>query len=91
MNVNVYQKNKFIAFSFLLMYLISMNMKQFLNQASPDGREVLAMTIGTTVAYLYQIAGGHSRPGALLCRQIETATHGLVTAEELRPDIFKKK
>ena len=67
-----------------------MDMKTFLKKKSRQQREAIADEAGTTVAYLWQIAGGHSKPGAILCRKIEAATKGKVKVAELRPDIFKK-
>lgn len=51
-------------------------------------RERLAREYGTTVAYLYQLAGGHRRAGAALTLKLERATFGAVCRCDLRPDLF---
>ncbi|MDH5528137.1 MAG: helix-turn-helix domain-containing protein [Nitrospirota bacterium] len=51
-------------------------------------RERLARECNTTVAYLYQIAGGHRQPGAGLTLKIERATSGAICRCNLRPDLF---
>ncbi len=48
----------------------------------------VARCCGTTVAYLYQIAGGHRRPGVPLSLRLEEATRGGVCRCTLRPDVF---
>jgi DNA-binding transcriptional regulator YdaS (Cro superfamily) len=65
-----------------------MDMKTFLKNTSPDEREALANRLGTSVAYFWQIAGGHRKPSALLCRRLEAASGGLISAAELRPELF---
>lgn len=42
----------------------------------------------TKVVYLRQIARGHRKPSHKLARAIESATNGVVTVYDLRPDIF---
>lgn len=70
-----------------------MNLKQWLNKASESERDAVAEKAGTTVAYLWQIAGSHREAGAKLARRISSATEivtpdRVVTAADLRPDIF---
>lgn len=58
---------------------------------SASGRRLaLAASIGTSPAYLWQMASGWRgrRVPAERCLAIEQATGGAVTRYELRPDIF---
>ena len=55
-----------------------------------EERKGLAKKAKTTVGYLKQIAWGKPA-GAVMCNTIERETNGVVTREELRPDIFKKE
>lgn len=64
-----------------------MDMKNYLKQAAPEARTALAVTVGTSVGYLYLIAGGHRRPGATLCKKLVAAESKLSLCE-LRPDIW---
>lgn len=58
--------------------------------ADADRRAALAKRLATSPQYLWQIATGwrDKRPSALMARAIETATDGVVTRYELRPDVF---
>lgn len=51
------------------------------------GAKDLADKVGTSPAYLSQIANFHRKPGPKLSLNIEVATKGLVKASELRPDL----
>lgn len=63
-----------------------MNLKDWI-KTTPIARRLEACEeIGTTMDYLWQIAGGHSRAGAKKALAIEAATG--VSRQELRPDIF---
>jgi hypothetical protein len=64
-----------------------MDMKTFLQQATKPEREELAKKVDSTVGYFYQIAGGHKRPGAHLCKAL-VAVEQKLTLAELRPDIW---
>jgi DNA-binding transcriptional regulator YdaS (Cro superfamily) len=65
-----------------------MDFAQYIRISNPRERQRLARTCGTTVAYLYQIAGHHRRAGVPLAMKLETATGGAVCRCTLRPDIF---
>lgn len=65
-----------------------MDCKTFLKSTPIDERERVARRAGTTVAYLKQIAGGHSRPSADLAVRLESASDGRMTREDLLPDLF---
>lgn len=66
-----------------------MDIKTYLRSTNPDERNRVAREAGTTVAYLYQIAGGHRTPGPKMALAIERATSGQVTRSELRPDLWE--
>lgn len=65
-----------------------MNLKDFLRTLAPDEREAFAEAANTSVAYLYQLAGGHRDASAKMAVKIEKASQGAVTRRELRPDYF---
>lgn len=62
-----------------------MNLKEWIKATPPAERRAICKEIGTTMDYLWQIAGGHSRPGARMALVIEAATG--VSRYELRPDL----
>lgn len=65
-----------------------MDVKEFLRSTDKPERERVAKRANTTVAYLFQLSGGFSRPSATMCLRLETASDGRMTREELRPDLF---
>lgn len=67
-----------------------MDLRDFLRSTrdNPAERERVAASAGTSVAYLWQLAGGHSRASADMAVRIEQASGGRITREELRPDLF---
>lgn len=62
-------------------------MKTFLQQSTPEQREALAQEVKSSVAYFYQIAGGHKQPSTKLSRAIAEADPR-ITLSELRPDVW---
>jgi hypothetical protein len=55
-----------------------MTLKEFLRAASKEQRQEVADAAGTSVGYLYQLAGGHRRnPGTHIALGIESATKKL--------------
>lgn len=66
-----------------------MNLRNWIRSTPPAEREALCKKIGTTKDYLWQIAGGHCRPGARMAIAIESITG--VSKHDLRPDIFGPK
>lgn len=48
----------------------------------------LAKRLGTSKAYLSQLAHGHRKPSVKLARRIEIETSGQITRCALRPDVF---
>lgn len=65
-----------------------MNLRDYIKSLGPERREDYALRSGTTVAYLFQLAGGHSKPSGQLARRLATESGFLVSTQELRPDIF---
>lgn len=64
-----------------------MDMKTYLKQATPEERQALASEVDSSVAYFYQIAGDHKKPGPKLCKKLVKAEPRLTLAE-LRPEIW---
>lgn len=65
-----------------------MPMARYIRTVGRVGRERLAGACGTSVGYLYQIAGGHRRPSVPLALRLERHTGGWVCRCALRPDVF---
>lgn len=51
------------------------------------GSKDLAIKVGTSRAYLSQIAHAHRQAGPKMAIRIEEASEGLITVAELRPDL----
>ena len=68
-----------------------MNFRDYWRSIDKPARSRVADRAETSVEYLIQIAGGHSRPSAAMCVRLEIATGGKVTREELRPDLFLRQ
>lgn len=66
-----------------------MDMRTFLKTTSKTERERVAKEVETTVAYLFQLAGGHRKPSVKLAMRLEKASGGLLSRRDLRPDIFR--
>jgi hypothetical protein len=64
-----------------------MDMKTYLQQATPEDREGLAAAVKSSVGYFYLIGGGHRRASSGLCKKLVAAEPKL-TLFELRPDIW---
>jgi DNA-binding transcriptional regulator YdaS (Cro superfamily) len=58
--------------------------------ADRQRRASLAKACDTSPDYLWQIATGWKgrKPSARLARRIHDATHGLISLESMRPDVF---
>lgn len=69
-----------------------MDLREWLHAATGEEREEMARAASTSVAYLYQLAGGHRRASANMAIAIETATQasvpGTVPRGRLRPDYW---
>jgi hypothetical protein len=64
-----------------------MDMKTYLRLVAPAEREALALKVKRSVAYFYQIAGGHRNPSAKLCKNLVEHEPRLRLVD-LRPDIW---
>ncbi len=67
---------------------MSQQLRDWLAKASTEERESLAKEARTSVAYLWQLAGGHRRASLKLAKKLQDASGGKLTIEGLRPDIF---
>ncbi|MDR5867956.1 helix-turn-helix domain-containing protein [Halomonas koreensis] len=67
---------------------MSQQLRDWLGQNDSAEREALAERAGTSVAHLWQLAGGHRRASLELAKRLEDASRGGLTIEGLRPDIF---
>lgn len=65
-----------------------MDVREFLRSATPEERERVARIAGTSVAYLYQLAGRHKLPSISMCERLIAAEPRLTLAE-LHPDLAK--
>lgn len=65
-----------------------MDARTFLRTTDLAERERVAASAGTTVAYLKQLAGGHSRPSPRLAKRLEIASGGRMTRQDLLPEFF---
>ena len=65
-----------------------MNLKQFFKSEPYGHKKVFAEKLGITPTWLGLAISKARRPSPELAKKIEKATKGLVTAKELRPDIF---
>lgn len=65
-----------------------MDLKTYIKDTA--ARRLLAETVGTSPDYLWQLANNWRgrRPSRITTLAIERATNGVVTRQELRPDIW---
>ncbi len=54
-------------------------------------RRSLALAVGKSADYLWQVGKGIKTPGAKLAQAIHDATGGIVRRSELRPDLWGRK
>lgn len=65
-----------------------MNLKQYFKDEPYGSKKEMAEHLGITQTWLGLLIKKTRRPSPTLANKIEKATSGLVTAKELRPDIF---
>lgn len=65
-----------------------MNLKQYFKDEPYGAKKEMAEYLGITQTWLGLLIRKARRPSPALARKIERATQGLVTAKELRPDLF---
>ena len=68
-----------------------MKLKQYFNQQPYGEKGKFAIKLGITPTWLGLLISRSRKPSPELAKKIEKATKGLVTAKELRPDIFGAK
>lgn len=64
-----------------------MDVKAYLKHHKARAKRDLAEAAGTNISYLRQIGYGIRLPSAELAIRLEYASHGLITAREVRPDL----
>lgn len=62
-------------------------LREWLHGATDAERERVATAAGTSVAYLWQLAGGHRKASIELASRLQSASDGALTVSGLRPDI----
>jgi DNA-binding transcriptional regulator YdaS (Cro superfamily) len=65
-----------------------MNLKQYFSEEPYGAKKEMAEYLGITPTWLGLLIRKARRPSPELAKKIEKATSSLVTAKELRPDIF---
>lgn len=65
-----------------------MNLEDYFKDEPYGAKKEFAEFFGITPTWLSLLISRKRRPSAVLAKQIERATHQLVTAKELRPDLF---
>ncbi|WP_192630203.1 YdaS family helix-turn-helix protein [Lysobacter sp. OAE881] len=67
---------------------MSMTLADFISDR--DRRKSLAEAVDASPDYLWQVATGWNgrKPSPKLALRISKATHGLVTVQSMRPDVF---
>ncbi|NVZ22662.1 transcriptional regulator [Pseudomonas costantinii] len=68
---------------------MSSQMHEWLKTAATSERNRVATLAGTSVGYLYQIAGGHRRASLELSKKLQIATGGDLSMSGLRPDLYE--
>jgi DNA-binding transcriptional regulator YdaS (Cro superfamily) len=65
-----------------------MNLKQYFKDEPYGSKKEMADHLGITQTWLGLLIRKARRPSPALAKKIEKATEGLVSAKELRPDLF---
>ena len=65
-----------------------MKLSDYLRSVTPEQRQATAAAAGTSVGYLYVLAGGSRRGSPDMALRIELATGGAVTREDMLPEFF---
>ena len=65
-----------------------MDLKAYFKDEPYGAKKEMAEHLGITPTWLGLLLRKARRPSAALAKKIEKATQGLVTAKELRPDLF---
>ena len=67
---------------------MSHQLRIWLSKTPPEQRKQVAQNAGTSVAYLWQLSGGHRKASLEMAKRLQDATEGKLTIEGLRTDIF---
>lgn len=59
-----------------------MKLKDYIKSITPEQREAFAAMSGTSVGYLYLLAGGHRTPRMSLARRLQEASNGNVSLND---------
>ena len=65
-----------------------MNLKEYFKDEPYGAKKEMAEFLGITPTWLGLLLKKKRKPSPALAKRIERATQGLVTAKELRPDLF---
>ena len=65
-----------------------MNLKQYFKDEPYGAKKEMADFLGITPTWLVLLIKKSRRPSPELAKKIQKATQGLVTAKDLRPDLF---
>jgi DNA-binding transcriptional regulator YdaS (Cro superfamily) len=65
-----------------------MTLRDFFNGQPRGAASKLAVRVGVTPTWMALITNGLRKPSLRLAVEIEKATDGAVTRQELRPDVF---
>lgn len=68
-----------------------MQLKKYFKDEPYGSKKLMAEKLGITQTWLGLLISKTRKPSPELAKKIEKATKGLVTAKELRPDIFGAK
>lgn len=66
---------------------MSDHLREWLAKTPATRREEVAEQAGTSVGYLWQLAGGHRKAASDLAERLQDASRGEITIAGLRPDL----
>lgn len=67
-----------------------MELKKYIDDLERGEAKKLASTLGVSSSFLSQMASGRCAVSPVRCVEIEVATHGSVTRQDLRPDDWER-
>lgn len=62
--------------------------KKVMRHFGAENQRELAKILGISEAYVSELMTGKKQPGAVLCFRVEKISGGMITADQLRPDLF---
>jgi hypothetical protein len=65
-----------------------MNLQQYFSEEPRGAKIEMARHLGITAEWMSKLIAEKVKPSAMLARELENATQGLVTRRDLRPDLF---